>query len=266
MANTGLYQDSGSFEQALRDGAQELVGLLSNGDMAAAMKQIQELNELRHQMLYQEVGSLTRAVHNAILSFTDDMACSGLLEDSKEHIASISDASDRLSYVIELTESNAHKTIDAVDVTLALVAELEQGFRRRESLITEFAPMTEGNPQLEALYDKACRYADDHSGALEAIKQRLTDIMVAQEYQDITGQLIKRVIQLVSDIEDELVHLMEVASRVNSLSGFDLVLEEPETEKDTQPKAVGPQLASRSKDEVAHNQDEVDDLLSSLGF
>lgn len=268
MSNAGLYQDKFGFEQALQEHADALVGLLAKGDMTAAMRQIQALNEMRHQALYHEVGRLTRAVHNTIVSFTDDVTASELLEDSKVQIASISDASDRLSYVIELTESNAHKTIDSVDESLSLVAELEQGFLRRTQLLAEFEPIKSGNPQLEDLYDKACAYADDHSQALVNIKNRMTDILLAQEYQDITGQLIKRVIQLVSDIEDELVGLMEVASRVNRFSGLDLE-SEPELPAGTTSasvKAEGPQLAGKPAVEVASSQDEVDDLLSSLGF
>ena len=266
MSNAGLYQDRFGFEQALQDHADGLVDLLAKGDMTAAMRQIQALNEMRHQALYHEVGRLTRAVHNTIVSFTDDVSSSELLEDSKVQIASISDASDRLSYVIELTESNTHKTIDSVEESLSLVGQLEQGFLRRTQLLAEFESVKSGNPQLEALYDKACAYAEDHSQALVNIKNRMTDILLAQEFQDITGQLIKRVIQLVSDIEDELVGLMEVASRVNRFSGLEPE-SEPEVEVATPSvKAEGPQLAGRSAVKIASSQDEVDDLLSSLGF
>jgi chemotaxis protein CheZ len=266
MANDGLYQDKIGFEQALQNHADALVDLLAKGDMNAAMRQIQSLNEMRHQALYHEVGRLTRAVHNTIISFTDDVTSAGLLEDSKVQIASISDASDRLSYVIELSESNAHKTIDSVDESLLLVAELEQGFLHRTQLLAEFESIKSGNPQLEALYDKAFASAGNHSQALAGIKSNMTDILLAQEYQDITGQLIKRVIQLVSDIEDELVGLMEVASRVNSITGlkFDSAPEEQAAMGSV--KAEGPQLAGKPAVNVASSQDEVDDLLSSLGF
>ena len=270
MSEAGLSQDQNNFEQELQIQAEELVELIKRGDMATAMLRIQQLNELRHQALYHEVGCLTRAVHNAIISFTDDVSSTELLRDSKHHIASISDASDRLSYVIELTESNAHNTIDQVDESLRLVETLELGFQRRKALLDEFAQVKEGQPRLEQLYEKACTFAEDHSDALNDLKERLQGIMVAQEYQDITGQLIKRVIQLVTDIEHELVDLMEVAARVNRLGAIQeplVPLDSEEPSKASQEvKAEGPQMASKGKTEIASNQDEVDDLLSSLGF
>lgn len=265
--SSGLVQDNGAFERQLQEQANQLVEQLQAGDMNAAMQNIQQLNEMRFEALYREVGQLTRAVHNAIVSFTDDVSATELLQESQKDIASISDASDRLSYVIELTESNAHKTIDQVDRSLQLVADLEQGFSLRKEMLNEFAQLKEGNPRLEALYEKACGYAEHNSGALEEIKECLTAILLGQEYQDITGQLIKRVIQLVTDIEDELIGMMELASRVTRVSGIEMAPAPQAEEPDSgEVKAEGPQMTGASKADVATSQDDVDDLLSSLGF
>ncbi len=272
MSDLEIYQDQHRFEAALQQRAEQLVELLNQGQMAQAMELVQQLNEMRHQALYHEVGTLTRAVHNAIVGFTDDVTSTELLQDSKQHIASIADASDRLSYVIELTESNAHKTIDEVDEALNQVKIIEKGFLQHKELINDLGALKADHPQLEALYDKACSYAADHSASLIDIKQRLTAILLAQEYQDITGQLIKRVIQLVADIEDKLVGLMAVASRVNNLGALPVAESdesEPETEQSKRAasmQAEGPQMKGRNQGEVASTQDDVDDLLSSLGF
>ncbi|WP_428035216.1 protein phosphatase CheZ [Amphritea sp.] len=272
MSDLEIYQDQHRFEAELHLRAEQLVELLNQGQMAQAMELVQQLNEMRHQALYHEVGTLTRAVHNAIVGFTDDVTSTELLQDSKQHIASIADASDRLSYVIELTESNAHKTIDEVDEALHQVSIIEQGFLRRKELIDDLCALKDSHPQLEALYEKACRYADDHSASLADLKQRLTGILLAQEYQDITGQLIKRVIQLVADIEDKLVGLMAVAARVNNLGALSAA-QNDESESDANQakrtadvQAEGPQMKGRNQGEVASTQDDVDDLLSSLGF
>lgn len=267
MNSTGLLPDSGAFERDLQEQAVKLVEQLNAGDMTAAMSNIQQLNEMRYEALYREVGQLTRAVHNAIVSFTDDVSSAELLQESKKDIASISDASDRLSYVIELTESNAHKTIDQVDRSLQLVTSLEQSFDQRKVMLDEFAQLKEGNPKLEAMYEKACGYAEHNHGELTEIKECLTAILLGQEYQDITGQLIKRVIQLVTDIEDELVGMMELASRVSLVGGIEMAPAPQTEESDSgEVKAEGPQMAGASKADVATSQDDVDDLLSSLGF
>ncbi|UTW02745.1 protein phosphatase CheZ [Amphritea atlantica] len=272
MSDFDLYRDQPSFEAELQARAEQLVELLSRGELPHAMELVQQLNEMRHQALYHEVGTLTRAVHNAIVGFTEDVSSTELLQDSKQHIASIADASERLSYVIELTESNAHKTIDEVDEALQQVGLIEKEFLRRQELIEDLSALKSDHPQLEALYNKACRYDDGHSAMLAALKERLTGILLGQEYQDITGQLIKRVIQLVADIEDKLVGLMEVAARVNNLGALPAMqndLSDPEAEQAegvSVVKAEGPQMRGRNQGEVASSQDDVDDLLSSLGF
>lgn len=266
MSDINVFQGNAGFERELQEGAERLVQLLAVGNLAEAMQQINHLNEMRHQTLYNEVGRLTRAVHNTIVSFTEDVSVNGLLQGSDNHIASISDASDRLAYVIELTEKNAHKTIDGVEQSLALVAQLEAGFSNRAKMLAEFDSLQQGRPEFEAFYQTACRYADDHSRILVSIKESLSEILLAQEYQDITGQLIKRVIKLVSDVEHQLVDLTAVASRVNRLNGIHVEAEKAPPAVEDKIKAEGPQMAGRGQPNIATNQDEVDDLLSSLGF
>ncbi|RTE66833.1 chemotaxis protein CheZ [Amphritea opalescens] len=274
MSDFETYYDQHLFEAELQTRAERLVDLLNQGQLPQAMDEVQELNEMRHRALYHEVGTLTRAVHNAIVGFTDDVSSAELLQDSKQHIASISDATERLSYVIELTETNAHKTIDQVDDALRYVALIEQDVVRRQELIDELAALKQDHPQLEALYEKACRYAVDHSVTLASLKESLMGILLAQEYQDITGQLIKRVIQLVADIEEKLVGLMAVASRVNSLGALATSkavagatsADVSASAERSEAKGEGPQMKGRNEGAVASNQDDVDDLLSSLGF
>lgn len=274
MSDFETYYDQHQFEAELQTRAERLVDLLNQGQLPQAMDEVQQLNEMRHRALYHEVGTLTRAVHNAIVGFTDDVSSTELLQDSKQHIASISDATERLSYVIELTETNAHKTIDQVDDALRYVALIEKDVVQRQELIDELAALKKDHPQLESLYEKACRYAVDHSDVLAKLKERLTGILLAQEYQDITGQLIKRVIQLVADIEEKLVGLMAVASRVNSLGALaahksvdgDATADASADAERLEVTAEGPQVKGRNQGAVASSQDDVDDLLSSLGF
>ncbi|MDO6564665.1 protein phosphatase CheZ [Amphritea sp. 1_MG-2023] len=270
MSDFEKHYDQHLFETELRTRAERLVELLDQGQLSQAMDQVQQLNDMRHQALYHEVGTLTRAVHNAIIGFTDDISTKDLLRDSQHNIASISDASERLSYVIELTEANAHKTIDQVDNALEYVATIERHFLQRQELLDELALLKKDHPRLESLYDKACVYAGEQTVVLGHIKEQLTGILVAQEYQDITGQLIKRVIQLVADVEDKLVGLMAVASRVNSLGTLPASAgAKSEADTATEPsemEADGPQVRGRNSASVASSQDEVDDLLSSLGF
>jgi chemotaxis protein CheZ len=88
---------------------------------------------------------------------------------------------------------------------------------------------------------------------------------MAQGYQDITGQVIRRVIELVEEVEDSLVSMLTAFGDAGELT---LVEDNPQTSKkktDTV-KAEGPIIDADTRDDVVSGQDDVDDLLSSLGF
>jgi len=95
------------------------------------------------------------------------------------------------------------------------------------------------------------------SAESEKVKGQMTDIMMAQDYQDLTGQMIKQVTSMVQEIEGKLVRLVAITGAKIS---------ENNNEHKDGTMAHGPQLATANKEEVATNQDEVDDLLASLGF
>ena len=88
----------------------------------------------------------------------------------------------------------------------------------------------------------------------------MTEVLMAQDYQDITGQIIRRVIQLVEDVEKNLIELLKLFG------------EEQKSQAKQNVKAVdknaaeGPIINPEQRDDVVENQDDVDDLLSSLGF
>src|SRR3990167_9178906 len=101
------------------------------------------------------------------------------------------------------------------------------------------------------------------------ISAHLNDILLAQDYQDLTGQVIKRVTQLVTEVESNLLKLVLMASQVDQFAGIEhnheLLRAEPEKQKETS-RGEGPQIHADKREDVASSQDDVDDLLSSLGF
>ena len=253
-----------AFEQLLKDQAMTLIELLTQGHIAEAMGVIHQLQGTREQSIYNEVGKLTRALHEAIKNFHID---SRIIEDKdKAQLSQISDATDRLSYVVDMTEQSANRTMDLVEDTLPVVERLHgnaqtiyqrwQQFMRRELSADDFR-------QLYWHIDEFLQTIPQDSAVL---KNSLCEILLAQNYQDLTGQVIHRVITLVKEIEQRLVQLMRMASQVERVTGIQA------------PDAIGvgcvqadpllgqgPQINSGAADVVA-NQDEVDYLLSSLGF
>lgn len=278
MSVDDVREGMGQYEQTLNSKARELVAVLDSGDLGAAMVLIQELNEAKHQAFYNEVGFLTRGLHEAIKSFGDDVG--NALSDKDAAKGVFSDASERLAYVIEVTDKNAHETMDRVDTALTLVDKLDKQSERFKELLSLVGQLEGEFDGLRGVYDRTCQLKEESEQTIDTLRTQLTDILVSQSYQDITGQLIRRVINLVTSVEGHLVTLIEMAAKVEQLSDFNLN-DSPQPPAEIRPKsdsveeekpkqaakpvqAEGPQIAA--SDDVASNQDDVDELLSSLGF
>lgn len=228
-----------TFEQQLRDKADRLVVLLGQGDISSAMDQINELYAFRHRIFYQEVGTLTRTLHDALKSFGADVHDS--LRAGEAPQLELNDASQSLDYVVELTEKNAHQTMDRLDKAMGLLDAIEADA-----------------PDAGMLQN------------LAALRGELTDILVAQGYQDIAGQLIRKVITLLTTAEEHLVQLMNMAANVERLAGEPAAKKAADAgsaeQKEQAVVAEGPQIKGKDGTSAACEQDEVDELLSSLGF
>ncbi len=278
MAEQDKTVDLDGLEDLLKDKAQELVAALEAGQLPLAIELINQLQTARHEVFYNEVGHLTRGLHEAIKSFSSDVG--GQLDEQAGKEA-MSDASDRLSYVIELTEETAHKTMDRVDQSLSLVDRLDDQSTRFRDLLLLVGQLEGEFKALDGVYDRTCSVKDESEKTIEELRSALTDILVSQGFQDITGQLIRRVITLLTQVETQLVKLMDMASKVERLSGVDIVAsagnpaaakrqgktDEPDKKDDNKSgevKAEGPQVPKGDKGPC--DQDDVDELLSSLGF
>ncbi len=251
------------FEHSLKNNARKLVDHLEEGDYREAVLVIHEINQARDRGLYHEVGKLTRALHNSILDFQMDTARS--LENEVEDAPKIADASDRLDYVVKLTDKAANRTMDLVESSAPVVAELGreastlraewQRLQRREMSADEF----------RVLSHKILAFLQRSEQQSSEVSANLNDILMAQDYQDLTGQVIKRVITLVHDVEESLLGLVRMASQVDRMAGIEHSPQAPEVKKTSQ-QGEGPQIHADKRDDVVSGQDEVDDLLSSLGF
>lgn len=254
----------GDLESTLKTNARQLVDSLERGNFGEAVQMINELNKARDHGLYLEVGKLTRELHNAIVNFQLDPR----VPHAKE-VSQITDATERLNYVVTMTEKAANRTMDLVEQSAPLVNDLSTEasnlgadwgrFMRRELDADAFRELAK---RIELFLARSERDGAKLSG-------HLNDILLAQDYQDLTGQVIKRVTQLVTDVESNLLKLVLMASQVDRFAGIehDHAVLRAEQVKEKQPShGEGPQIHADKRDDVASNQDDVDDLLSSLGF
>ncbi|MEH6649242.1 MAG: protein phosphatase CheZ [Motiliproteus sp.] len=268
--------DLQSFEVTLQEKAQELLLLLETGEFSGAMHILAELSEARNTIMYQEVGRLTRGLHTAIKQFNIDVEQTAALQvtkhDDQDALSEVSNAHERLNFVLELTESAANKTMDMVDASMPVAAELGV---QAKMLRKDWQAMADAQGSMSELKDLGRTtesfLLEIEKGA-EQLQTNYTEILLAQGFQDITGQLIKRVNGLVHDVESSLVNLVVVAGKVDSIAGVNRDLDDEPVEaaakkkEDSNIKGHGPQVLEEEQIDVVSGQDDVDDLLSSLGF
>lgn len=254
------------FEATLRARAPQLLESLQQGRLDETAQLLNELNEIRNHTLYQEVGKLTRELHNAIVKLEMDTSATG------GDPSPITDATDRLSYVVAMTEKAANRTMDLVEESTPLVNYVSyeaqsltadwQRFMRREMNAGEFRDLVR---RVDAFLQRSM----NDGGQLS---HNLSEIMLAQDFQDLTGQVIKRVTRLVSELESNLLNLVLMAGQVDRMAGIRHDCEALRLEQEKQKRekessnGEGPQMHADIREDVVSGQDDVDDLLSSLGF
>ncbi|MEF1174854.1 protein phosphatase CheZ, partial [Vibrio sinaloensis] len=186
--------------------AKQLVELLENDQQQEADTLFREVYETSTNPMLQEIGELTRDLHESIKQFTIDERMSEIANDE------IPDARDRLQYVIDKTEVAANKTMDAVDRCMPIADNLHEGLLK---VRPQWNELMHGRIDL-AEFKALCHRIDDLLSQVEGdsseLRGQLTEILMAQDFQDLTGQIISRVITLVNEVEGRLVEILTAFS------------------------------------------------------
>ncbi|WP_339485838.1 protein phosphatase CheZ [Pseudomonas sp. EL_65y_Pfl2_R95] len=254
----------GDFESTLKSNAHQLLESLERGNFSEAVQVINELNKVRDRGLYHEVGKLTRELHSAIVNFQLDPRLPYATEASQ-----ITDATERLNYVVTMTEDAANRTMDLVEQSAPLVNDIRTDAQSLKADWGRFMRREMGAEDFRELAKRVELFLANSERDSGKLSGHLNDILLAQDYQDLTGQVIKRVTQLVTEVESNLLKLMLMATQVDRYAGIE---HDPETlraekQQEKNPsQGEGPQIHADKLDDVASSQDDVDDLLSSLGF
>ncbi len=231
------------------DLANDFIDAIQDGNEEQADEILTMIAAERESRLFAEVGKLTRELHDSLTNVRSESDLASIAENE------IPDATERLNFVIEKTEDAANRTMDAVEEVLPVSetirtrsAQLKEDwsrFQRREMDVEEFKNMG----------DELVDFLEELTDNSDIIHTGLNNILVAQDYQDITGQVIRKVIEVVQTVETSLVGLIRATG----------VHAGPKKEVSAI-EAEGPQMNADKKANVVNGQDEVDDLLSSLGF
>lgn len=251
-----MESDSTSFDAELKQQAAALINDLDTGDVDVAVDQLLRFNDIRTDGLYQQVGKITRGLHDAItnLEIKEDPANEGQR-----------DVQARLSYVIELTSNAANRTMDLAEGALPVAGALREEATRLGAEWEKLGKRELTGDEFRALYSQMAEFLSYSARESQTLHEGFTEIVLAQGYQDLSGQIIQKIMAMLKRTEEDLLGLLALAGGVKNFNGESVVLsDEPvqaKKEKDLVAEGPLPDVASSLK-----NQDEVDDLLSSLGF
>ncbi len=251
------------FAAELQDCAKLLIETLQNKDFEKASHLIQNLCAVRDRHIFVAVGKLTRALHDAIVNFNVDAEIHPGIEG--QNPSEIRDASVRLNYVIELTQKAADRTMDRVESAAPIAQNLGQEAARLKTEWQKLRRRELSKDDFVRLYGRMDEFLDQMGEGTEQLSNNLQAIILEQGYQDLTGQVLKKVIGLVSDVENELVNLVRIAGQVEDVTGL-VKYQRVEHPQKSNIAGEGPQIFADQRDDVVNGQDDVDDLLSSLGF
>jgi len=189
--------------------------------------------------VFVQVGTITRLLH-------DTLAQLGVMPQLQRAADGLPDARSRLNYIAEKTFNAADKVLNTVDQAKAEQASIAE---RTRALAAEL----QANPVKAVASGAVLNFVGDIEASSARIDQHLTDIMLAQDFQDLTGQVVAKVVTLANDLEGSLVKLLMQVIPADQQHKVEQVLN-------------GPVVNAEGRTDVVTDQGEVDDLLASLGF
>ena len=241
----GSSEDSQDL-QALFD---SIAGKLAGAGEAVAAGDASELGDWPAQgKVFLQVGQMARQLHDTLGALGYDK----LLEST---VTALPDAKDRLAYIANLTEQAACKVLNATDIANPIQDELEAGASLLGAKWDALFANQMGVEDFKLLAAETRSFIKDAvPQRTAATKEQLMEIMMAQDFQDLTGQVIKKVIALAQDLESKLMSVL-----IETMPG------EKRTES-VNSLLNGPVINAEGRADVVGSQQQVDDLLDSLGF
>ena len=200
-----------------------------------------------HDEVLSRIGHMTRTLHDSLRGL-------GLDKLIEKAASDIPDARDRLDYVARLSEQAAQKVLNATDAAGPLQDGIDASAGQLSAEWKALLAGPAGDAQWRALAAPTAPGRAAARGATGATKGHLMDIMMAQDFQDLTGQVITRVTTIAQNLEQQLVQMLVDFAPVEVKREYDNGL------------LNGPQIKPDGNNEVVSNQGQVDDLLDSLGF
>ena len=205
------------------------------------------------EAMLNRIGSVTRNLH-------DNLVGLGLDKILDEVAQNIPDARDRLDYVTKKTQEAADKVLNATDIAIPLQESFQEDIKALEKKLTDI----QSKPTLKSGYDEGVKdtlaFLASANEKSDQTKALLLEIMMAQDFQDLTGQVVQRITTLAQTIENQLVQVLLDFSPEDKKANLT-----KKAAKHDEGLLNGPQV-NQEAENIVTNQEQVDDLLDSLGF
>ena len=252
MAEENNANQNDDFAERVRELSQHV----ESGNTEEADRILDQIAKLRESSLFQELGKLTREFHDALNSFRLDSRLASFAETE------FPDARERLRHVVKMTAESADRSLTAAEQSMPLCDGIETEASELKGQWERFVNRDMGADEFRVLSGRIGNFFDSVGSDAGSLRGNLNDVMMAQDFQDLTGQIIERVITLVDDMEGSLVDLIRISGE-NMREQDEAEQQEVDLLKGTGPVVPGVDDAAEN---IVSGQDDVDDLLSSLGF
>lgn len=229
------------------DELQELFDSIAASDPDVDLKVIaKDTKYASPEEVYQKLGKLTRHINSVMKDFGK--------APLEEALSALPDARTRLTYVTTLTAGAAEKVLNAVDSLQSIEDKTSTKIKNLES---KFDDLFEGKMDVsefrDTFYD-TYKFIQEYHNTNVSINNILTEVLLSQDFHDLAGQVISRIIGTTSELEQELLKLLLDVTPVEKKELIDTDW------------LSGPPITKEGRDDICHDQSQVDDLLTSLGF
>ena len=199
------------------------------------------------ESLFSQIGHLTRKLHDTLRELGYDKKLA-------ETVDAIPDTRERLAYIATMTQQAAERALTATEAAQPIQEKLEAGAMGLSSKWQRLFDNQLSLEEFKNLAEETRSYLKEVPSQTKATNAQLMEIMMAQDFQDLTGQVIKKVIDMAQQMERDMLQLLLATTPAEKKTEMDASL------------LNGPVINAEGRTDVVTNQAQVDDLLESLGF
>ncbi len=223
------------------------------GDRGGFVEALDRIVAVREQALYRDMREMSDSLQFALDQFRLDSRLATLA--GKE----VPDAKVRLDHVLKLTEEGAHRTLDLVERSCPLAERTAKGAGALLSGVRAKRGAVAVTAELSDLLSRVDRFLADAQQDSDCVRTNLTEVLMAQSYQDLSGQIIRGVITLVGEVERTLAHFASLAGNGATVEST------PPSDSQSSGNGFGPAIPGLTTNAVGE-QGDVDALLADLGM